>query len=342
MTDLVVIDGSMGEGGGQILRSALALSLVTRKPLRIEKIRAGRKNPGLLRQHLTAIQAAKEIGGAKVTGDQIGSREITFEPKDIAAGEYRFAIGTAGSTTLVLQTILPALVAADSVSALTLEGGTHNPMAPPFDFLQKAFLPVLSRMGIRFETQLDRYGFYPAGGGKAFVKIEPAACLTPIDLTNRGRTVKRKAWAVVANLPRHVAERELATLQKKVSWPDDSFEVVEVKESPGPGNILMIEWESEHITELFTAFGEKGLPAEAVADRAADEMNKYLKADVAVGSYLADQLLLPFAMARGGSFTTLPLSRHSTTNIEVIRKFLDVEIQVDRREDRTCMVKICS
>ncbi|MCI0602261.1 RNA 3'-terminal phosphate cyclase [bacterium] len=340
MSDWIVIDGSMGEGGGQIVRSALALSLVTGKPCRIEKIRAGRKKPGLLRQHLTALQASAKIGGAKVTGDSIGSNQITFEPTRIAGGDYHFAVGTAGSTTLVLQTILPALVIADSESTLTLEGGTHNPLAPTFDFLQKAFLPVLHRMGVVTETRLDCYGFYPAGGGKANVKVKPASKLTPIDLVDRGAILNRRARAIVASLPKHIAERELATLQKTLSWPSESFELIEVKDCPGPGNILMTELESENITEVFTSFGEKGVLAEAVAGRALEETTKYLKAGVPVGSHLADQLLLPFAMAGSGAFVTLPLSRHSTTNIEVIRKFLDVDIQVERAENRNCFVRI--
>ncbi len=337
---MVVIDGSMGEGGGQILRSALALSLVTGKPCRIEKIRAGRKKPGLLRQHLTALQAAAEVGQARVTGAGIGSGQITFEPSGIAAGEYKFAVGTAGSTTLVLQTILPALMVADSVSSLILQGGTHNPMAPPFDFLQKAFLPVLLRMGLICETRLDCYGFYPAGGGKSFVKIQPATHLIPIDLSERGRILKRKATAIVAGLPRHIAEREVASLQKKLSWPTECFEIEEAKDCQGPGNILMIELESENITEVFTSFGARGVPAETVAEHVLDETMKYLKAGVAVGPHLADQLLLPFAMAGSGSFSTLAPSRHSTTNIEVIRKFLEIRIEVERRDDRTCIVRM--
>ena len=163
---MIEIDGSQGEGGGQILRTALALALVTGKPFRITNIRAGRKKPGLLRQHLTAIQAAMAVGGAAAEGATIGSRDLVFHPGAITPGTYRFAVGTAGSTTLVLQTILPALLCAGGESMLTLEGGTHNPFAPPFDFLQTTFLPQVNRLGPKVEAVLERPGFYPAGGGR--------------------------------------------------------------------------------------------------------------------------------------------------------------------------------
>ncbi|HUK89269.1 MAG TPA: RNA 3'-terminal phosphate cyclase, partial [Blastocatellia bacterium] len=189
---MIVIDGSFGEGGGQILRSSLALALVTGQAFRITNIRAGRKNPGLLRQHLTAVSAATEVGEADVTGASIGSKELSFSPTRIKPGKYSFAVGTAGSTTLVLQTVLPALAIAGEASTITLEGGTHNPFAPPFDFLVKAFLPLLNRMGSDVSCSLLRYGFYPAGGGKMEVCIGPANQLRPIDLTERGAAVSRR------------------------------------------------------------------------------------------------------------------------------------------------------
>src|SRR6476620_518674 len=165
-SEVITIDGSVGEGGGQIIRNSLALSLVTGQPFRIVNIRAGRKKPGLLRQHLTAVQAANQIGDAAVDGAEMGSGEVVFRPEGIRAGDYRFAIGTAGSTTLVLQTILPALILAGAPSHLTLEGGTHNPLAPPFDFLAQTFLPHLARFGPTVTATLARPGFFPAGGGR--------------------------------------------------------------------------------------------------------------------------------------------------------------------------------
>jgi RNA 3'-terminal phosphate cyclase (ATP) len=335
---MITIDGSFGEGGGQILRTSLGLSLVTGQPFRIDKIRAGRRNPGLLRQHLTAVKAAAKIGQAEVIGANIGSTQLTFTPGRVAHGDYQFAVGTAGSATLVLQTILPALLISgdrDQRTQLALEGGTHNPFAPPFDFLARAFLPLLERMGVRVEARLERYGFYPAGGGRVEIIIRPAKRLEPIELNERGNILNRRATALVAHLPRNIAERELGVVHRKLSWPQKWLKAESVTNSPGPGNVITLEIESENVTEVFTGFGERNVAAEAVADQAVIAARRYLASDVAAGEYLADQLLLPMALARGGSFTTVPPSRHTTTNIEIIRKFLDVEIGAEQMTNRS-------
>ncbi|MCI0662556.1 MAG: RNA 3'-terminal phosphate cyclase [Acidobacteria bacterium] len=332
---MITIDGSFGEGGGQILRTSLALSLVTGKPFRIENVRAGRKNPGLLRQHLTAVNAAASIGQAEVTGASIGSTSLTIAPSKITHGEYHFAVGTAGSTTLVLQTVLPALLIADGPTRLTIEGGTHNPFAPPYNFLAKSFLPLLTRMGVTVTANLDRYGFYPAGGGRIEINITPTGKLLPLVMETRGELRRRQARVLLANLPRKIGERELTIVRKKLSWPNEYLMIEQIDNSSGPGNIVSIEIGCDHLTEVFTGFGEKGVPAEEVADQAVQQARRYLAADVATGEYLADQLLVPMALAGEGSFTTLPPSRHTTTNIEIIKKFLDVEITaapVMRRE----------
>jgi len=337
---MLTIDGSFGEGGGQILRTALALSLVTGKPFRIENIRAGRKNPGLLRQHLTAVNAATQISNGEVVGAVIGSRELTFAPGSVVSGDYKFAVGTAGSTTLVLQTVLPALLVARGESKLILEGGTHNPFAPPFDFLERAFLPLVNQMGPRVTAELERPGFYPAGGGAISVAIGSSAVLKRLDLPTRGEVRARIAKAIVANLPISIAERELKTVAGKMSWPREWTKAESVEGSRGPGNVVTIEIECERVTEVFTGFGERSLRAEAVAEKAVQLARRYLASEVAVGEYLADQLLIPMAMAGDGSFTTLPLSRHSTTNIEVIRRFLDVSIEASQMADRVWKVEV--
>jgi RNA 3'-terminal phosphate cyclase (ATP) len=340
---MISIDGSFGEGGGQILRTALGLSLFTGQAFRIDKIRAGRRNPGLLRQHLTAVKAAAKIGQAEVTGANIGSTQLTFSPGRVAPGSYQFAVGTAGSATLVLQSALPALLISDDQdrqTRLTLEGGTHNPFAPPFDFLAKAFLPLLERMGVRIEVKLERYGFYPAGGGRFEITIESAKRLTAIELNERGKILDRRATALVAHLPAKIAERELGVVHRKLSWPQEWLKAESTANSPGPGNVVTLEIESENVTEVFTGFGERGVAAESVADQAVVAARRYLASDVAVGEHLADQLLLPMALARGGSFTTVPPSRHTTTNIEIIRKFLDVEIGAEQITNRSWMIKV--
>jgi RNA 3'-terminal phosphate cyclase (ATP) len=339
---MITIDGSFGEGGGQILRTSLALSLVTGKPFAIDRIRAGRKNPGLLRQHLTAVNAAVELGRAEVTGAAMGSKELTFAPREVTPGDYRFAVGTAGSATLVLQTILPALLTASGPTALTLEGGTHNPFAPPFDFLKKAFLPLLSRMGVQVDAELERPGFYPAGGGVFNVSIKPAVRLKRLELASRGEVRGRRAKAMVASLSRSIAQRELAIVAKKLRWPEDSLEIEVVDNSRGPGNVLILEVEGEHVTEVFTGFGERGIHAEAVAEKAVQQARRYIASEAAVGEYLADQLIIPMAIGRGGVFTTGPLSRHTTTNIAVVQQFLDLEISVSPLENRIFKVEVSS
>lgn len=342
MANTIEIDGSRGEGGGQILRTSLAMSLVTGKPFRIEKIRAGRKKPGLMHQHVAAVKAAAEVGQAEVNGNAIGSQELYFAPKVVKTGRYHFAVGTAGSSMLVLQAVLPALLTADGGSELVLEGGTHNPYAPPFDFLAKAFLPIVNRMGPEIIATLERPGFYPAGGGKFRISIEPAETLSRIDLLRRGEIRRHVARAVVARLPRKIGDREVKVIHNKLSWDHHCLHVEEVANSRGPGNILTVEIESEHITEVFTSFGERGVPAEQVADRAVKAVQEYLSADVPVGKHLADQLLIPMALAGGGAFRTLPLTHHTSTNIEVLEQFLDVEITVSRLKEDVREIEIKS
>ncbi len=205
---MIHIDGSQGEGGGQVVRTSLALSLITGQAVEITRIRAGRKRPGLGRQHLTGAQAAARIGAAHAEGLALGSQHITFSPQAVLPGTYHFAVGTAGSASLVLQTVLPPLLLAEEPSTLVLEGGTHNSKAPPFDFLQKAFLPLVGRMGPRVSVELERRGFYPRGGGRFIAHVEPASALEPFDLLERGTVRKRHATALVEPAPAHRRARD--------------------------------------------------------------------------------------------------------------------------------------
>ncbi|HEV3341611.1 MAG TPA: RNA 3'-terminal phosphate cyclase [Pirellulales bacterium] len=338
---MLKIDGSRGEGGGQVLRTSLALAIITGRPVLIENIRAKRDKPGLRRQHLTAVRAAATISGAELSGDAIGSRELRFTPGAARPGDYKFDIGSAGSTTLVLQTILFPLLLASGRSEIELIGGTHNPFAPPFDFLERAFLPLVNRMGAHVAIALERPGFYPAGGGRWRVQIEPAAGLAPLELVERGETRRRLCRATLANLPDHIAERELAAVAAVLDWPEECFEVRRYDQRHfGPGNVVTIEIESEQATEVFTAFGRRGVPAETVAREVAAEARRYLEADVPIGEHLADQLILPLALAGGGKYVTLPLTPHATTNIEIVGKFLDVPIRVESLDDRRWQVRV--
>jgi RNA 3'-terminal phosphate cyclase (ATP) len=328
---MIRIDGSFGEGGGQILRTSLSLSLATGKAFRIENIRAGRERPGLLRQHLTAVLAAAEVGGAEVKSATLGSAALTFSPGRIRPGDYRFSVGTAGSGTLVFQTVLPALMLASEPSRIVVEGGTHNTAAPPFDFLARTFLPLLERMGPKVQLQFERYGFYPAGGGRFCAEIQPVKALSGIQIGERGEITSRRATAVVANLPRHIAQREVECVGKMLNWGPEAFSVQESRNSPGPGNIVMIEIVSAHVAEIFSAFGQVALAAEKVASIAAREAREYLVSRAAVGEHLTDQILLPLALAGKGSFTAQKINLHARTNMAVISEFLPVKF--DLRQD---------
>ena len=335
---MLAIDGSLREGGGQILRTALALSLFTGREFRIENIRAGREKPGLQRQHSAAVAAAAAVGQAEVEGNDFGSQEVVFRPRQIAPGEYSFSVGSAGSATLVLQTILPALLTAREPSVFVLEGGTHNPNAPPFEFLAKTYLPLINRMGPKVRAKLDRHGFYPAGGGKLRVTLEPAQQLESISLLKRSGILKSRATAVVAHLPSLIAERELKVLKRELDLTVRDLRVDEVK-SQGPGNVVSVEIESGTLTEVFTGFGELGVRAEQVAGRLAKDVRRYLESEVPVGEHLADQLLLPMALAGSGSFVTMPLSSHALTNIEVIKWFLPVQVKISSISDSAVLVE---
>jgi len=338
--DIITIDGSRGEGGGQILRTSLALSLVTGRPFRIERIRAGRRKPGLLRQHLTAVHAAREVGGARVKGAELGSGELFFEPGEVRGGEYRFSVGTAGSATLVLQTVLVPLAVAGRPSELTLEGGTHNPAAPPFDFLARTFMPAFARMGPLVSLRLERHGFYPAGGGRFVARIEPCPALRPFVLETRGEPVAISARAIVSNLDERIAVRELAVVRGRLGLPREACRAHTLDDPAGPGNVLMIDMAAGEHVEVVTGFGEKGVSAEQVANTACDEAQGYLDARVPVCQHLADQLLLPLALAGGGSFRTLAPSGHTRTNAEVVERFLPVQVVMDTEAAGTCRISV--
>ena len=323
-----VIDGAAGEGGGQILRTALSLSLCLQQAVRIVNIRLQRSKPGLQRQHLAAVLAAAAIGRAEVHGAELGSTELSFIPAGIAGGDYRFDIGSAGSTTLVLQTLLLPLLMAGSPSRLLLLGGTHNPMAPSFEFMQQAFLPLLARMGAKVQMSLERPGFYPVGGGEVKVSIHPCPQLQPLRLEQRGAIRQIRAVATLSRLPEHIAQRELRVVAEGLGLEPGALSVRQEQTAHCPGNALQVTIQSEACIEVFCGIGQRGLPAEVVAERVVQQVRRYLAADVPVGPYLADQLLLPLALAGGGSFVTVAPDRHTPTNIDVIRQFLPLPISV--------------
>jgi RNA 3'-terminal phosphate cyclase (ATP) len=324
---IVRIDGSHGEGGGQILRTALSLSAITGKPFIIENIRARRSKPGLMRQHLTAVKAAAEICDAWIEGGEPGSMCLSFEPNTpVRGGDFCFSIGTAGSTTLVLQTVLLPLALAAEPSRVVVRGGTHNIGAPPFEFLDHAFLPLLRKIGFDIGLRLHRPGFYPAGGGEIAFETRSAQTFHPLVLEERGGLISQSAEAVVANLPFHIAERELAHVCARLGWPRDLARGREETRADGPGNCLLLTLAFENISQVVTAFGQRNVSSEAVAEEAARAVLAYLETLAPVGSHLADQLLLPMALAAGGRLITSQPSSHTLTNMDVIQKFIDVDI----------------
>lgn len=318
---MIIIDGAEGEGGGQVLRNACALSLATGTPFVVENVRGGREKPGLMRQHLTAMEAACAISDSECDGLEIGSSRVSFRPGKAKAGEYHFSVGTAGSTGLVLQTLLMPLLLADGPSRLVLEGGTHNMMAPPFEFIARNFLPIINRMGPSVTARLVRHGFFPRGGGRIEVEIIPAP-LQRIECLDRGPLIGLSAQALFAGLPREIAEREIRAARKQLpDWRDESFAIRELPEEQGPGTVLLLGAEFANVTEVVTGFGRLGVSAEKLAHTAGKRMTGYIDSGAFAGPYLQDQLLLPFALAGGGAFTSVKLSEHTLTAALIVEMF---------------------
>lgn len=355
--DWIKLDGSEGEGGGQILRTALTLSLITGKPFAMERIRARRQKPGLLRQHLTAVQAATALGQARVDGASLGALALRFEPGPVRGGDYRFAIGTAGSCTLVLQTVVPALWYADGPATVTVCGGTHNPAAPPADYLRDCWLPRVRAMGAETTLELKRHGFYPAGGGEVMATTQPAENgLTAPPLHPRGALLGLRLESLLANVPTRVGLRQLAiareylaaspladvaeAAQALMALRDDEAprqgspsaalpqgiteHLRELPPREGPGNAFLITVIHEAGEESFVGFGARGVSSEEVVGKAMAEAQNYLLAGDGVGEHLADQLVLPLALAGGGSLRTARVSSHLSTNLRTIEAFLPV------------------
>ena len=323
---MITIDGSKGEGGGQVLRSALILSAMTGQPFRIEKIRAKRPKPGLMRQHLTCVEAAAAICGGQAQGAEIGSTELSFTPGELRSG-------------LVFQTVFPALLACEEISNLTLKGGTHNPASPSFEAITESYLPALAAGDIRVDAEIISRGFYPAGGGEWRATVYPSERTQPIELIDRGELAAISAEAMVSNLPDDIAKRELAVLQRRLALSDSDLHL-RTHRTPGPGNCALVRMRFEKTQEVFVGFGQTGVSAEKVGERLAETVKRFLKSDAAVGQFLADQLLIPMALGAGGKFTMLRPSRHFETNVEVIKRFLDINIDYAADDNGVWIVEV--
>jgi RNA 3'-terminal phosphate cyclase (ATP) len=338
--NMIEIDGSAG--GGQLLRTALSLSLCTGTGFAMTKIRAKRSKPGLMRQHLTAVNAAAKIGNAFVEGAELGATTLRFEPGVVTAGDYRFATGSAGSAMLVLQTVLPPLWQCDRSSTLRLEGGTHNPLAPSADFLIETFLPAVAKLGIDASLRIERPGFFPAGGGIAHAVVQPAQALRQVEMLDRGARQGLSATAMISGLSANIGERELDVVMRRLHLTRDAMRVHEVRPSLGPGNVLLLRVEHDSHAEVFTGHGERGVTAERVAERLCEEAGHYLRSTACVGEHLSDQLLLPMALAGGGAFTTHLISDHLSSNARLIEKFLPVEIDWTQTASDVWRVRIAA
>ncbi len=327
----VFIDGSSGEGGGQVLRTSLTLACVTGRQVHVENIRAARRKSGLAKQHLSCVKAACQICGGRCTGAELNSKVLDFHPGPVQGGDYHFDIGSAGSASLVIQTVLPALFLADEPSSVTVTGGTHNPLAPPFDFLDESFLPAIAQADFGAFCRLNKYGFFPAGGGSIRFDIRPRrkGSNSMINICEPDDNLRIHAKIYTAKLSEHIAQRQKKLLSK-CPLDIESVEHIEVADSNGPGNCIVLQLCGSRRTTVFTAFGKKGLPSEKVVDELVGMAENFLSAGAAVDGFLADQLLIYMAMTKGGSFTTGEPTGHLLTNIETIKKFLPVDFTVDK------------
>ncbi|MGD0266467.1 MAG: RNA 3'-terminal phosphate cyclase [Candidatus Methylomirabilota bacterium] len=328
------VDGAQGEGGGQVLRTALALSAIRGMPVEIHSIRARRKNPGLQAQHLTAVSALAQICGAAVDGAALGSRELRFAPGAIQGGEYHFDVGTAGSTALVLQAILLPLALAPGPSRAVLTGGTHVPWSPSVHYVREVWFPVLGKMGVSADLELLRWGFYPKGGGRVRVAIEGGARLRPATLVSRQGAVRLRGLSVVANLARGIAERQRDQALRRLEGEGRQADIALVEaEAAGAGSFLILVADAGGVPAGFSAVGERGKPAERVADEVVDPLFGFLKGDAACDPYLADQVILPMALAGGTSrLTTSRVTPHLLTTVQIVQQALGCPVEVGGEE----------
>jgi len=349
---MIEINGSLGEGGGQVLRSALTLSLLTQQPVRLTNIRGRRPKPGLQPQHLTAVKAAAEISSATVTGAALDSQELTFAPADVRAGDYRFDIGTAGSTSLVLQTIYLPLALGPDLSGLgdpkglgseiTLIGGTHVPWSPSFHYLDLQWRPYVERLGLRIGLELELAGFYPQGNGQARARIERVERIGGMHLTERGALKGIQGISAVANLDKSIAERQRAQAMRRLQGRHNRIEI-ELLDLPSrvKGTFLLLLAEFKHGSACYVGLGAPGKRAEQVADEACLWLERFLATNGALDEYLADQLLLPLAFAEGPSeLRTAKVTPHLLTNAEIIRAFGAAEIEIAGETGKPGLVRV--
>ncbi len=325
----IEIDGSFGEGGGQILRTALSLSCITNRALKLFNIRKGRRKAGLMPQHLTCVNAISEICCAEVVGNEAGSTELMFVPGKTVSGKYFFDIKTAGSSSLVLQTILPPLLFSGGRSQITIKGGTHVPFSPPYDYISEVFISMLNRLGLRVESYISRYGFYPKGGGETGFGISPVRKISGMNALEKGDLFAVRGHSAVSNLPLHIAERQKKSMIQVLTPLPVSIDVNEVP-SLGQGTFVFLKGEYENVPSGFSSLGERGKPAETIGTEAALLFKSHHNSPGCLDPHLADQIVIYLSLARENSvFTTSRITQHLLTNLWVIEKFLKIRYEIE-------------
>lgn len=343
---MVEIDGSHGEGGGQVLRTALSLSCLSGKPFRIYNIRKGRERPGLMPQHLMSIRAVQVLSGARVEGDSTGSQDLVFSPGIVKGGDFYFDIRTAGSAMLVLQTLLPALITLRKKASVRLRGGTHVPFSPSYHYIEGVFLPCLKEIGVDVRMSINSYGFYPKGGGEVRAELLAARELQPIRKIERGQVRRISGYSAAGNLPPSIAERQRNAALEKIRSDvhelpfSGEMDILSVM-TPGQGTFIHIQSEAENSTAGFTALGKRGKRAEAVGEEAASGFISYYATGAALDPYLPDQVALYLSLCGEKSlFTTSCLTGHLITNLWVIGRFHEFSHLVEGLIGEPGMVKI--
>lgn len=346
---MLYIDASQGEGGGQVLRSSLAMSVITTRPIHLTGIRAGRRNPGLAPQHLAGVRAAAQICSAGVVGDAIGSQELTFTPGSVARpGDYTFDIqalagqGSAGALSLLLQTILLPLALADGPSRLTLRGGTHVAWSPPVHYVLWVLLPMLRRIGISASIELADYGWYPKGGGEARVTIDGSAELQGVMLTERGEFVGLEGLAIASNLPSHIPQRISGRANNRLREAGLPPRVEPMRVTgPSEGAGVFIALAYEHVMAGFTGLGRPGKPSDVVADEAVEPLIQYHRQTAALDPHLPDQLLPALMLAAGPSLlSTVEITLHTLTNIAIVQHFVERRVDVEGLEGQPGFIRV--
>lgn len=344
---MVEIDGSYGEGGGQILRTSLSLSCLLKKPFRIYNIRKNRKKPGLMAQHLVCVKASQALTNAQVKGDSIGSTELFFSPGDVRSGSFYFDVKTAGSTSLILQTIIPSLIFSSKKSNVVLKGGTHVPFSPSFHYLEGVFAYFLKKIGIEINVTIERYGFYPKGGGQIRAEIYPLKEIKPLRIKDRGIIKRIKGYSGAGNLPISIAERQknafVEKIKEKIKDVDSLVEIDVINAIPtlGQGTFIYAQLESENSVAGFTSLGERGKRAEIVGEDLAKDLIKHYNTGAAIDPYMSDQIILYLSLCKESSeFTTSNISNHLMTNLWVISHFLNLKYEVDGAPGEPGVIRI--